>query len=251
MRLVEDDEGVVQRAAAHVGQRRDFDGAALGVLLDFFGGQHVVQRIVQRAEVRRDFFVKVAGQKAKRLAGFNGRAGEDDPRNLSLAQRRQCHGHCQIGFARAGRPDPKRDVVPANRVEIFFLADGFGGDAGLALVRQHAVAHQLLERRSALVLDDVQGVGELAIAHLGAALEHAFQRHKKLLGALDGLGGAFEFDPAFARGGLDAELFFERFKVARLVIEKLLRDARVFEMKGFSGHSWDYFFRPGSRRFNF
>jgi hypothetical protein len=26
LRFVEDDEGVVQRAAAHVGQRRDFDG---------------------------------------------------------------------------------------------------------------------------------------------------------------------------------------------------------------------------------
>ena len=29
LRLVEDDEGVVQRAPAHVGERRDLDGAAL------------------------------------------------------------------------------------------------------------------------------------------------------------------------------------------------------------------------------
>jgi len=44
------------------------------------------------------------------------------------------------------------------------------------------------------------------------------------------------FDPAFARRGLDAEFGFERLQIARLVIEKLLRRAGVFEMKGFSCH---------------
>src|SRR5208337_4057322 len=35
---------------------------------------------------------------------------------------------------------------------------------------------------------------------------------------------------------LDAELFLERLEVVRLVVEKLLREPRVFEMKGFDGH---------------
>ena len=38
LRLVEDDEGVVQRAAAHVGERRDLDGALLGQRWRTFSG---------------------------------------------------------------------------------------------------------------------------------------------------------------------------------------------------------------------
>ena len=54
-----------------------------------------------------------------------------------------------------------------------------------------------------------------------------------MFGAFDGVGLAVEFDPAFARGGLDAELLFERLQIARVVVEKLLREAGVFEMKSF------------------
>src|SRR5208283_1635782 len=84
--------------------------------------------------------------------------------------------------------------------------------------------------------DDVQCVGELTIAHRRPGLEHAFQRHKKLFGALDGVGGAFQLYPAVARGDLDTQFGFERLQVPRLVVEKLLGDARVFEMEGFRGH---------------
>ena len=51
--------------------------------LDFLGGQHVVQRVVQRPQIRRDFFVKVARQKAQRLARLDGGAGQNDPRSFS------------------------------------------------------------------------------------------------------------------------------------------------------------------------
>src|SRR5208282_2414320 len=77
LRLVEDDESVVQRAPAHVGQRRDFNRAALRVFRDFLGGQHVMQRVLQWPKIRRDFFVKVARQKTERLAGLHGGAGEN------------------------------------------------------------------------------------------------------------------------------------------------------------------------------
>ncbi len=86
------------------------------------------------------------------------------------------------------------------------------------------------------MLDDVQGVGELAVADGRAGLERILQQQEQVLGAVHGVGLAFQLDPAFARGGLDAELMFERLQVARVVIEELLRDAGVFEVKGFSGH---------------
>ena len=47
---------------------------------------------------------------------------------------------------------------------------------------------------------------------------------------------AFQFDPTVARGGLDAKFGLERLQVARLIVEKLLRNTRVFEMESFGGH---------------
>src|ERR1039458_6768268 len=71
LRLVQNNKRTVQRATAHVGQRRDLNRRALHVLGDVLGGQHVVQRVVQRTQIRRDFFQKVARQKAQRLAGLD------------------------------------------------------------------------------------------------------------------------------------------------------------------------------------
>ena len=51
----------------------------------FLRGQHVLERVVERAEIRRDFFVKVAGQKTQGFTRLNGRASENDARDLSLA----------------------------------------------------------------------------------------------------------------------------------------------------------------------
>ena len=62
----------------------------------------------------------------------------------------------------------------------------------------------------------------------------------RCLGALNCVRLALQFDPAFARGGLDAEFGFQRLQIARLVVEKLLRKPRVFKMKGFNCHSLIY-----------
>ena len=86
------------------------------------------------------------------------------------------------------------------------------------------------------MLDDAERVGELPVADGGAGLEGILQQQEQVLGAVDGVGLAFELDPAFARGGFDAELLLERLQVARVVVVELLRDAGVFEVEGFGGH---------------
>ena len=45
-----------------------------------------------------------------------------------------------------------------------------------------------------------------------------------------------EIDPTVARRGFDTEFGFQRLQVAWLVVEKLLRESRVLEMKSFSCH---------------
>ncbi len=44
--FVEDDEGVVEGAATHVSQGRNFDDTAFNIFFDEFGGEHVVEGIV-------------------------------------------------------------------------------------------------------------------------------------------------------------------------------------------------------------
>ena len=80
--LVEDHERVVERAAAHEGERRDLDHRALEVRGDALGVEHVVQRVEQRPQVRVDLRLQVAGQEAEPLAGLDGGAREDDAVDL-------------------------------------------------------------------------------------------------------------------------------------------------------------------------
>ena len=73
LRLVEDDERVIQRAPTHKSQRRDFDGPALEHPARPVEVNHVVQRVIERPQVRVDLFGEVAGQEAELFAGLDRR----------------------------------------------------------------------------------------------------------------------------------------------------------------------------------
>src|SRR6476661_8094205 len=77
LRLVEDDEGIIEGATAHVGQRGDLDSPGGHQLGDRLRVEHVVQSVVQRAQVRIDLLVQGAGQKAQPLPCLDCRPGED------------------------------------------------------------------------------------------------------------------------------------------------------------------------------
>ena len=80
--LVEDDEAVVQRAAAHVGQGRDLDVAALEIFVVGLRAEHVEQGVVERAQVGVDLVLQIAGQKAQAFPRLDGGAGQDDAVDL-------------------------------------------------------------------------------------------------------------------------------------------------------------------------
>ncbi len=50
--LVHDDEGIVQSPSAHESDGRDLDDVLLQVAIHLFGIEHVIQGVVQRAQVR-------------------------------------------------------------------------------------------------------------------------------------------------------------------------------------------------------
>src|SRR6185503_14722412 len=111
LRLVEDDERVVERPAAHEGDRRDFDGAALDQACRLLGVHHVEERVVERPQIRVDLFRDVTGQEPELFARFDRRPREADAADLFLQQVRHRLRHRQVGLARAGRPHAKDDVV--------------------------------------------------------------------------------------------------------------------------------------------
>ena len=198
--LVEDDEAVVEGATAHEGQRRHLDHAALQMLGDPLGIEHVVQRVEQRAQVGIDLGHQVARQEAQALAGLDRGAGEDDPVDLAAAERGGGQSHGQEGLARAGRADPEGDRVLADRVHVALLVDGLGGDLGRAvapddvledprgrLVLIQGPAHRLdragrdlvalLDQLGELVHHDCGGIDRLRLRLRGSACCRA-DRHR-------------------------------------------------------------------------
>ena len=75
------------------------------------GLDHVVERVVERAQVGVDLGHEVAGQEAEALAGLDRRAGEDDALHLLGLQRLHRHGDRQPALAGAGRAEPEGDDV--------------------------------------------------------------------------------------------------------------------------------------------
>ena len=118
LRLVEDHERVVQRAAAHERDRRDLDHAALEQALDALGVEHVVERVVERPQVRVDLLLQIARQEPELLAGLDRRPRQDDARHALREQIRDGLRHREIRLARAGRADAEHDVVLIDRFEI-------------------------------------------------------------------------------------------------------------------------------------
>ncbi len=111
-------------------------------LRDGLGIHHVVQRVVQRTQIRVDLLAQRAGQKAKALTGFHRGTGQDDPGDLLGLQRLNRLGHRQVGLAGAGRADAEHDGVGVDRVDVVLLVQRLGPD-GLAAPRQDVESQHL------------------------------------------------------------------------------------------------------------
>src|SRR5215813_5192727 len=77
LRLIKNDHGVRQRAAAHEGERCDFNHASGEAALDPLRRQHVVQRVVERPQIGIDLLAHVAGKETEPLSGLDRRPRQD------------------------------------------------------------------------------------------------------------------------------------------------------------------------------
>jgi hypothetical protein len=85
--------------------------------------EHVVERVEERPQVGVDLLQQRSRQEAEPFAGLHGRAGQDDPPDLSVRESRDSERHSQIRLARARRADPEGDRVAADRVDVALLRD--------------------------------------------------------------------------------------------------------------------------------
>ena len=74
LRFIEDDEGIDEGAAAHVGERCDLDMLLLDPRLQLALGEHVLQRVVKRSQIRVDFLLKIAREKTQALPSLHRRS---------------------------------------------------------------------------------------------------------------------------------------------------------------------------------
>jgi hypothetical protein len=129
--FVEDDESAVESTTAHVSEGGDFEDSLVHHLLDFFDIEHIVEGVVEGAEVRENLFLKVSREEAEGFACFDGGAGKDDTANFIGFEVGDGKGHGEVGFAGARWADAEGEIVVANGVDVGFLKEGLWEDSGL------------------------------------------------------------------------------------------------------------------------
>ncbi len=132
LRLVQDRVAMRQGAAAHERQRGDLDLAVGHAADDLVGRHHVVQRVVERAQIGVDLLLHVAGQEAEAFAGLDRGAGQHDPIDLAGLQHGHGLGDGEIGLAGAGRADAEHHLVACQRFHVGGLAGTAGANGAAA-----------------------------------------------------------------------------------------------------------------------
>ncbi len=162
LRLVENDERVVQGPAAHEGDRRDLDDAALEQLCGLLVAQDVVERVVEGAQVGIDLFDHVARQEAQPFPRLDRGPGQHDALDLLLQQGRGCHRHGQVSLAGAGRADREDKVVVVDRLDVEPLLDVASRHDGLERRAEGALQKEFGEGSLRVFLDDADRRGDVA-----------------------------------------------------------------------------------------
>ena len=115
---------MVQRPPAHIREGRHLKQIALHVPAHLVEGYHVVERVVERAQIGVHLGLHVSGQKAETLARLDGRACQHDLPNGTRFECRDGHGDGKIGLSGPGRPDTEHQVVLLDRPDVVGLTAG-------------------------------------------------------------------------------------------------------------------------------
>src|SRR4028119_712045 len=116
--FIQDDERVVQGPTPHKRQRRDLDYTPLQVPLELGRVHHLVERVVERPEVRVDLGHHVPWQETERLTRLDRGPRQDDPRHLPTVQSPDRQRDRKVRLARTCGPYAEYHLVVPHRVRV-------------------------------------------------------------------------------------------------------------------------------------
>ena len=189
MGFIQDDESVVERSAAHEGQRGDLDDAALHQLVDFLVAQDVVERIVERAQIGIDLFGDVAGKEPEALARFHRRPAEHDALDGLLRERCRCRRHRQESLACTSRADGHGDVELLHGLQIKLLRHVAGRDHSPDSGLHGVVGEEIDQVGFRAVAQHSHAGGEIRFLHRISLFDEVLHLAEELLHRRD----AFDF----------------------------------------------------------
>lgn len=153
--LVQDDEAVVERATTHEGQGRNFNGVLLQHLGQTLNPNHILERVVERTQVRIDLGHQISGQIAEPLARLDCWTGEQNPLDLLGLESVYRTGNRQPTFAGACRANPEGHHIGANGVDVCLLSCRLWSNRLTPIRRDHSVRQD--DRRSMVRPDHLDG----------------------------------------------------------------------------------------------
>src|SRR6185312_7850406 len=233
LRFVEDDEGVVERATAHEGERRDLDLARGNPALDLLGRQHVVERIVERAEIGIDLLLHIAGEEAEPLAGLDRRAREDQSIDASADQLRHRLRDREIGLTGSRGAEAEDHLVAGERFHIRSLHRRARDDRLLACADHHA------RRGGDFFLDDpveirLGGHAEHRLNRFGvdvmAVVEPVVETNQHVASPGRGIGVTLDLHAVAARSNVDSKPLLDGDQVTVVVAEQRAEQVRLLEL---------------------
>ncbi len=181
LRLIEDDERVVQGTASHKRQRCDLDYTPLQVRLELGRVDHLVQSVVEGPEIRIHLRHHVPRQEAQRLPRLDRGPGQDDPGDLPPVQSVDRQSHREVCLAGPRGTDSEDDLVLADGVGVGLLVACLRRDAA-APVRDDNVPQDLLA--APVRAHPVQALGRLG-TRVVAALRELDEAVEDRLGSFD------------------------------------------------------------------
>ena len=192
----------------------------------------VVERVVDRPQIRIDFFAHVAGQKAEPLAGFHRGTRQHDAIDLFALEKLHRLRDRKPGLAGAGRAGGEDQRMALERTHIGILPGGARAHPALAqidLLEILARGRRVEIEQRALRQGHPDGAFDVALHQFVAALEPFVEAVEHAARLLAGLARAFERDMIAARGRRDAEPPFDQREVLAVLAEQDRGEAIVVE----------------------
>ena len=202
-----------KRASAHEGDGRDLDDVLLQIAIDLVGLEHVVKRVVQRAQIGIDLLLQRSRQEAQALAGFDRRTRQHDAIHALRHQRSDSHGDGQIRLAGAGGANAEDHVVLFDGFQIAALVDALGLDRALAKGALLAGFGQTAQGGCPVGGQDANHGAQISVDEAVSVAQQVLIVGKHLLDPADVAGRAGDLDGVGAQVDGDIQTIFQQAQV--------------------------------------